>query len=156
MGKEGTGKLGTPIAFVATELMVDSIDADDDIFELVGTILLEMATNEGGCIALAGDGDDMAFICVWPTLICIKFAAPLAELFVIVAVAVGSPTPGTDAPMGVGTPVDIPELLFAFLLFPVRICTVAGRLIDDATGVRNCTIFWQININNKIDINIKN
>lgn len=79
MGNEGIGRPDTlHTLLLATELMVERIDADDDSDEPVGT-LLEMAANDGGCDEMAGEGDDeIALICVCPTLTCVMPAPGLA------------------------------------------------------------------------------
>lgn len=57
MGSEGTGKpAALPIELLATELIVDSIEAEEDMFDPVGT-LFDMATREGGCVAVAVAGE---------------------------------------------------------------------------------------------------
>lgn len=64
MGNDGIGKLvPLPIELLATELIVDKMDAEDDRFDVAVGILFEMAANEGGCDEMAGEGDeDIALI----------------------------------------------------------------------------------------------
>ena len=64
MGNDGTGKfVPLPIELLATELIVDKMDAEDDRFDVAVGMLFEMAANDGGCDEMAGEGDeDIALI----------------------------------------------------------------------------------------------
>lgn len=65
VGKDGTGKLvPLPIELLATEFIVEIMDADEDRFDDAICPLFEMAANEGGCDDMrAGEGDeDIALI----------------------------------------------------------------------------------------------
>lgn len=64
MGNDGTGKfVPLPIELLATEFIVEIMEADDDKFDdAVGT-LFEIAAKEGGCDEVAGDCvDDIGLI----------------------------------------------------------------------------------------------
>lgn len=63
MGSDGIGRPDTlHTALLATEFIVERIEAEDDNVDPAGT-LLEMAANDGGCDEMAGEGnDDIALI----------------------------------------------------------------------------------------------